>query len=177
MCVTPGNFESFAKSEKLCLSCKLCCQGLFFRHDNDPADYDLPESVGISDSELLFDSRCLLLGNSGCLIHKHPNRPQICRDYQCQLLKNYLNDSISLAQALQISNHITYLFSLFSEIVEGDRSKPVFYLLLDLWNAHKNDIKSTRVMSQNDLISLFSLIRTVNQYIFPSSTRKSCESV
>ena len=103
---------------QLCLSCGLCCQGFLHRHAVLEAD-ELVFATGLgltlypaeappSDASAGthgrtpkgFDLPCPLYQDEKCSIH--PNRPKVCGDYQCNLLKKHLQGTVSLedSQAL-----------------------------------------------------------------------------
>ena len=94
-----------SKAHILCKSCGLCCTGyLFIWAKLRPAELDSAEALGMqvfrSDpSHRRFSQPCPLWQDQ-CTIYETPHYPHVCRAYKCKLLKNLLNDEISLSNAL-----------------------------------------------------------------------------
>ncbi|MBN2354600.1 hypothetical protein JXO59_00720 [candidate division KSB1 bacterium] len=139
---------------------------MFFRHDNDPQQYGVTISpVGKKDQP--FPLCCPLLIDDRCHIHQHPDRPLICRDYQCQLLKKYMRDEVSLEFALRAVAEITRLFHLVKDFFPLNDAKPAFFLLQDAWYERKKEKSQLGRFAPNQTIDISSLIRLVNKYILP----------
>ncbi len=160
------NKNPYEKSSALCLGCGLCCKGLFFRHDNDPQQYGVMISISEKNNQS-FPLCCPLLVDDRCYIHQHPDRPFICKDYQCQLLKRYMRDEVSLEFARRAIAEITRLFLGVKDYLPLNDSKPAFYILQDAWYERNNEKSQLWGCTPNQAMDISSLIRLVNEYILP----------
>lgn len=156
----------YEKSSALCLACSLCCRGLFFRHDNDPQQYGVMIDAA-KETDQPFPLCCPLLIDDRCNIHQHPDRPLICRDYQCQLLNRYMRDEISLEFALRTVKEVTRLFHRVKDYIPLNGVKPAFYLIQDTWHAQRQENSTAERFGPNQAMDISSLIRLVHQYILP----------
>jgi len=91
----------------LCVSCGLCCSGGIFDHGSlTDGEARLMAAKGNtvftkdgSEGEAIrFPCNCLV--NNTCTIYRE--RPQVCRDFRCSLLKRTTNGSIAFDKALEI---------------------------------------------------------------------------
>ena len=88
---------------QLCTQCGLCCTGAL--HDNavlEPEELDFARDLGLSlrtDGRPGFALPCKYLRECACTIYT--NRPKVCSRYQCQLLDDVQQASISLDTALE----------------------------------------------------------------------------
>jgi len=90
----------------LCKSCGLCCTGHFFIWSKlRSAELDSIESLGLKvfrePERRGFNQPCPLWQGQ-CTIYDSPYYPRFCHTYQCKLLKQLLNESIRLPEALII---------------------------------------------------------------------------
>lgn len=74
-------------SEKLCLSCGLCCDGsLFARGEVDPRDIDRWSirglDCGTQGAKAYFKQSCDCLDETGCTLFE-TGRPSICERFRC----------------------------------------------------------------------------------------------
>lgn len=91
----------------LCKSCGLCCTGyLFIRTKLKSAEMDSAQALGLpvlrSDPRLRGFSQPCPLWHGQCTIHNSPQYPRFCGTYQCKLLKQMLEENISLPEALPL---------------------------------------------------------------------------
>jgi hypothetical protein len=96
---SPGNI--------LCKSCGLCCTGhLFIRTKLGSAEMDSAKALGLnvlrSDPRLRGFSQPCPLWQGQCTIYGSPHYPRFCGTYKCKLLKEVLNESTSLSEALTV---------------------------------------------------------------------------
>jgi hypothetical protein len=90
----------------LCKSCGLCCTGhLFIWSKLRSAELDSIESLGLKvfrePERRGFNQPCPLWQGQ-CTIYDSPHYPRFCHTYKCKLLKQLLNESIRLPEALII---------------------------------------------------------------------------
>ena len=111
------------RSSQICVSCGICCMGILFDQDEDPEKYGFaPEP-----RSPLLPLACRLYRDKdpGCIIYADPNRPLICKAYQCQTLKQLLQDGISLEQAQARAKNIkTLLAKILTHFPQSDTPKP-----------------------------------------------------
>jgi hypothetical protein len=91
----------------LCLSCGLCCNGILHTYavilpNEAERVCALGLTVETTSKGLRFRLPCPLLKECFCPVYENENRPNTCKEYQCELLKKFLNGAITLDQALQI---------------------------------------------------------------------------
>jgi hypothetical protein len=154
---------------QLCLACGICCQGICFWQDNDPKAYGMEPDAGAGEeNEQKFPLACLLLrGEAICAIHKHPERPHICQDYQCQLLKRLLSDDISLEAAQRIISEIKALINSIKGQMTFDHSKPVISLLQDFLDSYQKSPTGLKRQNVELYLDVLSLLRLAHKYILP----------
>ncbi|HET9907682.1 MAG TPA: hypothetical protein VFQ23_13605 [Anaerolineales bacterium] len=91
----------------LCKSCGLCCTGhLFIWSKLKASELDSAESLGLNvfrsvPSQRGFSQPCPLW-QGVCTIYTSPHYPQFCRTYKCKLLKQLLDETTSLPDALAV---------------------------------------------------------------------------
>ncbi|HLO15051.1 MAG TPA: YkgJ family cysteine cluster protein [Anaerolineales bacterium] len=91
----------------LCKSCGLCCTGhLFIWTKLRSAELDSAQALGLnvfrSDPRQRGFSQPCPLWQGQCTIYTSPHYPHFCRTYKCKLLKEVLNENISLSNALTV---------------------------------------------------------------------------
>src|SRR5690242_11347117 len=89
----------------LCKSCGLCCTGHLFSWTKlRSAELDSMEALGLrvfrSPQQRGFNQPCPLWKGE-CTIYTSPDYPHFCHTYKCKLLKELLNESTSLTEALK----------------------------------------------------------------------------
>jgi Fe-S-cluster containining protein len=101
------------KGEDLCFKCGLCCDGTIFS-DIKLCSADKPESLKKFASRLVPDRglvRAAPASNKlpqpcvffdGCRCRVYPDRPRYCRDFECLLLENVLENRVSSTAAARI---------------------------------------------------------------------------
>jgi len=115
-----NNFDSvYSESSQICLDCGICCHGTIFIHDLDPQLYGIPPEP----RNQLLPLACLVFSfaRNCCLIYEDPDRPLVCKTYQCQLLKRLKHDEITLEQAQsKIKSVKTLLTRILTQIPQSD---------------------------------------------------------
>ena len=90
----------------LCKSCGLCCTGhLFIWTKLRSAELDSIESLGLKvfrePNQRGFNQPCPLWDGI-CTIYDSPQYPRFCKTFKCKLLKQVLDEVISLPSALEV---------------------------------------------------------------------------
>jgi Fe-S-cluster containining protein len=90
---------------QLCLACGLCCTG--FLHPNAILQIDetqQADELGLTwyaqETGLVFDLPCPCFREGRCSVY--PNRPKVCGEYRCRLLRKYLSGAIELDVGLAV---------------------------------------------------------------------------
>jgi uncharacterized protein len=96
-----------SQANTLCKSCGLCCTGhLFSRAKLRSAELDSAEALGLnvfrSDPRQRGFSQPCPLWQGQCTIYASAHYPRFCSTYQCKLLKEVLNESTTLPNALTV---------------------------------------------------------------------------
>jgi hypothetical protein len=91
----------------LCKSCGLCCTGhLFIWSKLRSSEMDSAEALGLnvfrSDPRQRGFSQPCPLWEGQCTIYASPHYPRFCRTYKCKLLKQVLDETTSLPEALSV---------------------------------------------------------------------------
>lgn len=100
-----GTNESSANV--LCKACGLCCTGqLFIWSKLKSSELDSAEKLGLKvfrsvPSQRGFSQPCPLW-QGVCTVYTSPEYPHFCRTYKCKLLKQLLDETTSLPDALEI---------------------------------------------------------------------------
>ena len=100
-----GTNES--QANLLCKACGLCCTGhLFIWSKLRSAELDTAETLGLNvfrsvPSQRGFSQPCPLW-QGVCTVYTSPDYPHFCRTYKCKLLKQVMDESTSLPNAMTI---------------------------------------------------------------------------
>lgn len=97
----------------ICVGCGLCCDGSMYRTvevgGEDPLE--TLESAGLvlsqSDETTVFRQPCAVFCAGRCSVY--PNRPTVCRDYRCLLLRRHEAGEMSRDDALALIERTTAL--------------------------------------------------------------------
>jgi hypothetical protein len=99
-----------SQANTLCKACGLCCTGhLFIWSKLKSAELDAAEALGLNvfgsiPSQRGFSQPCPLWQGE-CTIYTSPHYPHFCRTYKCKLLKQVLDETTSLSNALTAIQH------------------------------------------------------------------------
>jgi len=104
--MTGTNETNESQASILCKSCGLCCTGhLFIRTKLRSAEMDSAEALGLnvlrSDPRQRAFSQPCPLWHGQCTIYHSPHYPRFCGTYKCKLLKEVINESTPLTNALR----------------------------------------------------------------------------
>lgn len=103
--VTTVNAQTESPANTLCKSCGLCCTGhLFIWTKLRAAELDSIEALGLNvvrsiPSQRGFNQPCPLWQGQ-CTIYTSSHYPRFCQTYKCKLLKQVLEETVSLSHAL-----------------------------------------------------------------------------
>ena len=91
----------------LCKSCGLCCTGHLFAWVRLRAvELDASQALGLnvirSDPRQRGFMQPCPLWQGQCTVYTLPQYPRVCRSYQCKLLKELLDETIPLPEALTV---------------------------------------------------------------------------
>jgi len=105
--MTEIEYSQESEATELCLACGLCCTGHLFSWVRLKATELNPlEKLGLKvirndPRQRGFVQPCPMW-NGNCKIYDHPNYPRGCDSYKCKLLRELLDESLELDQALQV---------------------------------------------------------------------------
>jgi len=90
----------------LCLECGRCCNGVYFKsikllHGDRIDLFDVTYTPKYQGDFVLSSLPCQQLNpDNTCKIYE--DRPRVCRDFQCVILKRYLAEDVDLDTALNM---------------------------------------------------------------------------
>jgi hypothetical protein len=112
--IIPGMADTHETSESpattLCKSCGLCCTGhLFIWSKLRSAELDAAQSLGLNvirePSQRGFSQPCPLW-HGQCTVYTSPHYPRFCHTYKCKLLRELLEENISLTESLTVVEQV-----------------------------------------------------------------------
>jgi hypothetical protein len=92
--------------DRLCLSCGLCCNGVLFRdvelRPNDDAVRlkEVGLQIKTTAKKKCFTQPCAALNQCQCRVY--PDRPRMCREFECLLLKQAAAGIVEIEAALRL---------------------------------------------------------------------------
>lgn len=107
------------QSQTLCKSCGLCCSGHLFAWVRLNAnELDKTEALGLNvvrndPRQRGFLQPCPVWQNGVCTVYTSPDYPSSCRKYKCKVLKQLLDEEITLSDGI---TQIEETLSLIGEI-------------------------------------------------------------
>lgn len=99
--------ENLSPADTLCVTCGLCCTGhLFLWAKLKSVEVETVRGLGLNVLGVEPENRgfglpCPLWAGK-CPIHTSPDYPHACRTYKCKLLKQVIDESTPLPEALEI---------------------------------------------------------------------------
>lgn len=124
---SPRSKDSPLDEGNLCVKCGICCRGSLFNRVkvSDVESVVLRESavpIVESDSKLYFRQPCAALDGCKCTIYE--DRPKVCKDYRCKLLKLGEKAEVDFEEASEIvdvtKSQMTYLLNELQEFYHDD---------------------------------------------------------
>ncbi|MBK8783297.1 MAG: hypothetical protein IPO22_16170 [Anaerolineales bacterium] len=103
--------EILSPADTLCVTCGLCCTGhLFLWAKLKSVEVQTVRGLGLNVLGVEPENRgfglpCPLWAGK-CPIHTSPDYPHACRTYKCKLLKQVIDESTPLSEALDIIEQI-----------------------------------------------------------------------
>jgi len=130
-----GN-DLISKGVELCLFCGFCCKGILFdRVDLETDETELVSQLGLTPYQKKGDHDalglpCPYFKDSKCSVYAQ--RPRICRDYQCKLLRGYLQGEISLGESIELVKKAKSMMEAIYQHMGGvDPSKSIWKQVRD----------------------------------------------
>lgn len=120
--------KSEPASATLCKACGSCCTGHLFTHASfKPSEVETTRALGLQVLQTNPDKPHFLLPcplwEGHCTIYTHPNKPSICGNFKCKLLREMQDDSIPLAEALSVVQRAKQLIQeLERQLPDGQHS-------------------------------------------------------
>ena len=107
--MTEIEYSQAAEATTLCKACGLCCTGHLFSWVRLKAVELTPlQKLGLnvirSDPRQRGFTQPCPMWNGVCTIYESPHYPRGCDSYRCKLLRELLDESVSLPRALKIVN-------------------------------------------------------------------------
>jgi len=105
--MTKIEYSRASEASTLCQACGLCCTGHLFSWVRLKAVELAPlEKLGLnvirSDPRQRGFTQPCPMWNGNCTIYDSPNYPRGCDSYKCKLLREVLDESVSLSKALRV---------------------------------------------------------------------------
>ena len=105
--MTQIEYSQESEATELCLACGLCCTGHLFSWVRLKATELTPlEKLGLkvirNDPRQRGFTQPCPMWNGICAIYDHHNYPRGCDSYKCKLLRELLDESVELDQALRV---------------------------------------------------------------------------
>lgn len=92
---------SNCSASDLCIKCGACCDGTAFGQvpieDTDLAGVSLKMNLMEAEGKRILKQPCAAHINNACTIYSQ--RPFVCGDYECELLKEYVSGEVSKYEA------------------------------------------------------------------------------
>src|SRR5688572_21791991 len=113
-----------SQANSLCKSCGLCCTGhLFTQTKLRSAELDSAQALGLNvfrshPSERGFSQPCPLWQGQ-CTIYTSPHYPHFCRTYKCKLLKEVIDETTPLPNALRVIQQAKGLIQELEALLPG----------------------------------------------------------
>ncbi len=120
----------------LCLSCGLCCNGVLYSHlrlsPDEPSITSPPNLLPFLDDDGRgWSQPCPCYQGREC--HIYDLRPRICRAYQCHVLQDYANGSLTLEEAMErIAEAQALVRSIEENLDAGQTAEPLWRRAADL---------------------------------------------
>ncbi len=144
---TDKGYDLISKGVELCLSCGLCCDGTL----DDHVALETDETKLVSQLRLTlykekvdydaFDLPCPCFKYSKCSVYAH--RPRNCRDYQCKVLKGYLQGTISFGESMELVRKAKSLMGAIYKHIGGvDYSKRIWEQIRNFMELQAKSVNS-----------------------------------
>lgn len=146
------------EGEKLCIECGLCCQGVFHPCAMLFTEQDIKIAKNANTSiEFNKEWNCYVFTlpcpvfNGKCSIY--PDRPSVCSEHECDLLKKVIQGTITLEDAqekvIQIKNILSTLLPELKEITKNNKNFYPRDLVKSIFDSFKNDEEKINFKKEN----------------------------
>ncbi len=144
---TRPNSEAAPEGSTLCLSCGLCCRGLLYPDAVLAADEtELADQLGLTIYHGHKDYGAFLLPcpcfkDNQCSVY--PNRPGVCGDYQCDVLRNYLHGGMSFSEASELVNQVKQLLTaIYQHLGGAEPGQRIWQQIRDFFEKNPEKLES-----------------------------------
>ncbi len=145
---TDKDFDRISKGIELCMSCGFCCkETLLFDHIHLETDEtELVSQLGLTPykKKVNHDAFCMpcpRFKDSKCSVYAQ--RPRACRNYQCKLLKEYLQGTISFEESIElVRKTISLMEAIYQHIGGIDPSKRIWEQIRDFMELQARGVNS-----------------------------------
>jgi uncharacterized protein len=129
--------DSVSDESALCRACGLCCQGqLYSWVELRPEEVALAEAwpleVVTSAAKPGFNQPCGCFQEMRCTVY--PDRPQICVQYSCELLRRFRQREVSLPTALERVAQARALVAQIEARLPAGSSKRIWERVQERWD-------------------------------------------
>ncbi len=164
-------YERISKGIELCLSCGGCCNGMLHDHGKLKADEtELVSQLRLIPYQEKFDYiafclPCSCFKDSKCSVYAH--RPKKCRDYQCKLLKEYLQGTTSFEESIElVRKAISLMETIYQHIGGVDPSKTIWEQIEDFMELQEGsvNIEGSRRINVRLLLDMKKLSTICNHF-------------
>ncbi len=163
---------SFSKSAQICLSCGFCCNGLLGNHEKLEIDEaELLSQLGLTpyQKKVDYDAFCLpcsCLKNGKCSAYAY--RPKKCRDFQCKLLKEYLQGTTSFEESIKlVRKAISLMETIYQHIGGVYPSKTIWEQIEEFMELQEGsvNIEESRRINVRLLLDMKKLSTICNRFV------------
>lgn len=146
-----------SQASTLCKACGLCCTGhLFIWAKLRSAELDSAQALGLTvvrhPQQRGFSQPCPLW-EGVCSIYDSPDYPRFCRTYKCKLLKEVIDESTALSQALPVIGQAKEMIDELELLLPPSIKKSFRERLVEQMEQH--DAAPEFILKANALIALF----------------------
>ena len=147
------------QANTLCKSCGLCCTGhLFIWIRLKASELDRSQALGLNvirsdPRQRGFTQPCPLWRGIGT-IYDSPDYPRVCRNYQCNLLKELLDEKISLPHASSIIQQTKQMIRKLEVLLPASRSNNFRERLVAFLEGQEEKSPDIHQMAE-DLVALY----------------------
>ncbi len=144
---TDKDFDRISKGVELCMSCGFCCNGVLLVStilETDEAELVTQPGLNFYQKKgeyVGFYQPCPCLKDSKCSVYAQ--RPRACRNYQCELLKEHLQGTISFKEAVElVRKAISLMEAIYRHIGGVAPSKRIWEQIRDFMELQARSVNS-----------------------------------
>lgn len=167
--MTEIEYSRASEATELCLACGLCCTGHLFSWVRLKAIELTPlEKLGLnvirSDPRQRGFTQPCPMWNGQCSIYDSHSYPRGCDSYKCKLLRQLLDESISLPKALKVVNRAMGKIQSIEKYLPASKTVSFRERLIERLE-HVNDSDSEFQSKANELLDYFDRQFGVNDFL------------